>query len=154
MKKKKNLYRILEFVAMVLLTSSIITLGSKNGDSGDNYIFIYITSSISLVLAFIVSITQGLLNKYTKHVFGFAFLIILVTVIEFYLNEHSITPILFNIVASASALTFYGVEKDRKAQEEKASKTEEDEIPYILSKPSDFEINESDFEVEESEIEK
>lgn len=151
MKRKKYLIRSLEFVAMVLLAFTITTLGSKNGF---NYILLYITSSLSLVLAFIVSITQGLLNKYTRQVFGFAGLIILVTVIELYLNELSNTPILFNIVASASALTFYGVEKDRKSQEEKASKTEEDDRPFIISKSSDFEINESDFEVEESEIEK
>lgn len=151
MKNKKTLYRILEFAAIVLLAFTITTLGSNNGD---NYTLFYITSSISLVLAFIVSITQGLLNKYTKHVFGFAFVIILVTVIELYLNERSITPILFNIVASSSALTFYGVEKDRKAQEEKSLKTEEDDRPFIISKPSDFEINKEDFEVEKSEIEK
>ena len=151
MKKKKNLYRILEFVAIVLLAFTITTLGSKNGD---NNILLYITSSLSLVLAFIVSITQGLLNKYTRHVFGFAFVIILVTVIELYLNGLSYTPILFNIVASTSALTFYGVEKDRKAKEEKALKAEEDDRPFIISKPSDFEIKESDFEVEELEIEK
>ena len=151
MKRKKYLIRILDFVAMVLLTFTIITLDSKNGD---NHTLLYITSSISLVLAFIVSITQGLLNKYTKHVFGFAFVIILVTVIELYLNERTITPILFNIVAFASALTFYEVEKDRKAQEEKASKTDDDDRPFIISKPSDFEINEKDFEVEELEIEK
>lgn len=151
MKKKKYLIRSLEFIATLLLPFTIITLGSKNGF---NYTLLYITSSLSLVLAFILSITQGLLNKYTKQVFSSAVLIILVTVIELYMNELSITPILFIIVASVSALTFYGVEKDRKAQEEKSLKAEEDDRPFIISKPSDFEIKESDFEVEEPQIEK
>ncbi|MDD2489293.1 MAG: hypothetical protein PHD62_07500 [Bacteroidales bacterium] len=147
-KISKRLIEALGYLAILLATFSIITLGSENGY--DNTL-VYITSSIALVFAFIVSITQELLNKYTKQVFGFLFLIIFVVVVELYSTQPSITPILLIISATISLLTFNAIEKDRKKQEEKAIKEEDDEKPFIISKPSDFEIKEEDFDIKESE---
>ena len=147
-KISKRLIEALGYLAILLATFSIITLGSENGY--DNTL-VYITSSIALVFAFIVSITQQLLNKYTKQVFGFLFLIIFVVVVELYSTQPSITPILLIISATISLLTFNAIEKDRKKQEEKAIKEEDDEKPFIISKPSDFEIKEEDFDIKESE---
>lgn len=147
-KISKRLIEALGYLAILLATFSIITLGSENGY--DNTL-VYITSSIALVFAFIVSITQELLNKYTKQVFGFLFLIIFIVVVELYSNQPSITPILLIISATISLLTFNAIEKDRKKQEEKAIKEEDDEKPFIISKPSDFEIKEEDFDIKESE---
>ncbi|MDD4002358.1 MAG: hypothetical protein PHU35_06155 [Bacteroidales bacterium] len=147
-KISKRFIEALGYLAILLATFSIITLGSENGY--DNTL-VYITSSIALVFAFIVSITQQLLNKYTKQVFGFLFLIIFIVVVELYSNQPSITPILLIISATISLLTFNAIEKDRKKQEEKAIKEEDDEKPFIISKPSDFEIKEEDFDIKESE---
>jgi len=147
-KISKRFIEALGYLAILLATFSIITLGSENGY--DNTL-VYITSSIALVFAFIVSITQELLNKYTKQVFGFLFLIIFIVVVELYSNQPSITPILLIISATISLLTFNAIEKDRKKQEEKAIKEEDDEKPFIISKPSDFEIKEEDFDIKESE---
>lgn len=147
-KISKRLIEALGYLAILLATFSIITLGSENGY--DNTL-VYITSSIALVFAFIVSITQQLLNKYTKQVFGFLFLIIFIVVVELYSNQPSITPILLIISATISLLTFNAIEKDRKKQEEKAIKEEDDEKPFIISKHSDFEIKEEDFDIKESE---
>ena len=147
-KISKRLIEALGYLAILLATFSIITLGSENGY--DNTL-VYITSSIALVFAFIVSITQELLNKYTKQVFGFLFLIIFIVVVELYSTQPSITPILLIISATISLLTFNAIEKDRKKQEEKAIKEEDDEKPFIISKPSDFEIKEEDFDIKESE---
>lgn len=147
-KISKRLIEALGYLAILLATFSIITLGSENGY--DNTL-VYITSSIALVFAFIVSITQELLKKYTKQVFGFLFLIIFVVVVELYSTQPSITPILLIISATISLLTFNAIEKDRKKQEEKAIKEEDDEKPFIISKPSDFEIKEEDFDIKESE---
>lgn len=79
------------------------------------------------------------------------FLIIFIVVVELYSNQPSITPILLIISATISLLTFNAIEKDRKKQEEKAIKEEDDEKPFIISKPSDFEIKEEDFDIKESE---
>ena len=147
-KISKRFIEALGYLAILLATFSIITLGSENGY--DNTL-VYITSSIALVFAFIVSITQELLNKYTKQVFGFLFLIIFIVVVELYSTQPSITPILLIISATISLLTFNAIEKDRKKQEEKAIKEEDDEKPFIISKPSDFEIKEEDFDIKESE---
>jgi len=147
-KISKRFIEALGYLAILLATFSIITLGSENGY--DNTL-VYITSSIALVFAFIVSITQQLLNKYTKQVFGFLFLIIFVVVVELYSTQPSITPILLIISATISLLTFNAIEKDRKKQEEKAIKEEDDEKPFIISKHSDFEIKEEDFDIKESE---
>ncbi|MFA6706129.1 MAG: hypothetical protein WCS10_08060 [Bacteroidales bacterium] len=124
-KISKRLIEALGYLAILLATFSIITLGSENGY--DNTL-VYITSSIALVFAFIVSITQELLNKYTKQVFGFLFLIIFVVVVELYSTQPSITPILLIISATISLLTFNAIEKDRKKQEEKAIKEEDIDI--------------------------
>lgn len=148
-KISKRFIEALGYLAILLATFSIITLGSENGYVDKN--LVYITSSIALVFAFIVSITQELLNKYTKQVFGFLFLIIFIVVVELYSNQPSITPILLIISATISLLTFNAIEKDRKKQEEKAIKEEDDEKPFIISKPSDFEIKEEDFDIKESE---
>ena len=148
-KISKRFIEALGYLAILLATFSIITLASENGYVDKN--LVYITSSIALVFAFIVSITPELLNKYTKQVFGFLFLIIFIVVVELYSNQPSITPILLIISATISLLTFNAIEKDRKKQEEKAIKEEEDEKPFIISKPSDFEIKEEDFDIKESE---
>jgi len=124
-KISKRLIEALGYLAILLATFSIITLGSENGY--DNTL-VYITSSIALVFAFIVSITQQLLNKYTKQVFGFLCLIIFVVVVELYSTQPSITPILLIISATISLLTFNAIEKDRKKQEEKAIKEEDIDI--------------------------
>lgn len=142
-KIRKILINSLGYIAILLAVFSITTLGSAIGY--DNAL-VCITSSIALVFAFIVSITQGIFNKYTKQVFGFLFLIIFIVVVELYINQPSITPILLIISATISLLTFNAIEKDRKKQEEKTIKEEDDDRPFIVSKPSDFEINEKDFE--------
>lgn len=139
----KRLIEALGYLAILLATFSIITLGSENGH---DITLEYITSSIALVFAFIVSITQGLFNKYTKQVFGFLFLIIFIVVVELFSNQPSITPILLIISATISLLTFNAIEKDRKKDEENIV-SKEDDRPFIISKPSDFEIKEEDFDV-------
>ncbi|MDD3668339.1 MAG: hypothetical protein PHY75_06235 [Bacteroidales bacterium] len=56
-----------------------------------------------------------------------------------------------NIVASTVCLTFYKIEKDRKEVFEDSQEQNQDDAPYIISNPSNFEINEKDFEVSDME---
>lgn len=72
-------------------------------------------------------------------------------IVEFFSNEFSITIILLNIVASTVCLTFYKIEKDRKEVFEDSQEQKQDNAPYIISNPSNFEINEKDFEVSSKE---
>lgn len=139
---KKTLYRILEFASMNLAILTTVSVGNE-----EHFLRYFILSSIGLSIAFILALTQGLLKKQLITVILisclYAFLIFLMIIDR----EIDLSFIILNIVATSSILTYCNM--NRKAQEEKSSKIEEDEIPYIISKPSDFEIKESDFEVKE-----
>jgi len=147
MKKKKNLYRILELISIGLVTLTAVSVGEEG-----RLLYYLILSSIGLSIAFILAITQGLLKEYSKSVILVSFLyafLILFMIID---SKIDLSFIILNIATAISTLTYYNM--SRKAQAEKPLKAEEDDRPFIISKPSDFEIKESDFEVEELEIEK
>lgn len=147
MKKKKNLYRILESVSIALVSLTSVNVGDEG-----RLLYYLILSSIGLSIAFILAITQGLLKEYSKSLILvsclYAFLILLMIIDR----KIDLSFIIINIAATISTLTYYNM--SRKAKEEKVLKAEEDDRPFIISKPSDFAIKESDFEVEELEIEK
>ena len=147
MKKKKILYRVFELISI-----SLVALTATSVGDGGHLLRYLILSSIGLSIAFILAITQGLLKKNSKSVilvFSIYAFLILLMIID---SKIDLSFIILNIAAAISTLTYYNM--SRKAQEEKASKTDDDDRPFIISKPSDFEINEKDFEVEELEIEK
>lgn len=146
--KNKRIIKGLELFAYLILISTIINLGSIS--SGDN-IYFYILSSFSLILSFILSLTQGFFKKYSSSVISYVALVLIIMIVEFFSNEFSITIILLNIVASTVCLTFYKIEKDRKEVFEDSQEQKQDNAPYIISNPSNFEINEKDFEVSDME---
>lgn len=146
--KNKRIIKGLELFAYLILISTIINLGSIS--SGDN-IYFYILSSFSLILSFILSLTQGFFKKYSSSVISYVALVLIIMIVEFFSNEFSITIILLNIVASTVCLTFYKIEKDRKEVFEDSQEQNQDDAPYIISNPSNFEINEKDFEVSSKE---
>ena len=146
--KNKRIIKGLELFTYLILISTIINLGSIS--SGDN-IYFYILSSFSLILSFILSLTQGFFKKYSSSVISYVALILIIMIVEFFSNEFSFTIILLNIVASTVCLTFYKIEKDRKEVFEDSQEQKQDNAPYIISNPSNFEINEKDFEVSEKE---
>lgn len=146
--KNKRIIKGLELFAYLILISTIINLGSIS--SGDN-IYFYILSSFSLIISFILSLTQGFFKKYSSSVISYVALVLIIMIVEFFSNEFSITIILLNIVASTVCLTFYKIEKDRKEVFEDSQEQNQDDAPYIISNPSNFEINEKDFEVSDME---
>ena len=148
MLKNKRIIKGLELFAYLILISTIINLGSIS--SSDN-IYFYILSSFSLIISFILSLTQGFLKKYSSSVISYVALVLIIMIVEFFSNEFSITIILLNIVASTVCLTFYKIEKDRKEVFEDSQEQKQDNAPYIISNPSNFEINEKDFEVSDKE---
>lgn len=148
MLKNKRIIKGLELFTYLILISTIINLGSIS--SGDN-IYFYILSSFSLILSFILSLTQGFFKKYSSSVISYVALVLIIMIVEFFSNEFSITIILLNIVASTVCLTFYKIEKDRKEVFEDSQEQKQDNAPYIISNPSNFEINEKDFEVSSKE---
>ncbi|MDY4789430.1 MAG: hypothetical protein SO179_02555 [Bacteroidales bacterium] len=148
MLKNKRIIKGLELFTYLILISTIINLGSIS--SGDN-IYFYILSSFSLILSFILSLTQGFFKKYSSSVISYVALVLIIMIVEFFSNEFSITIILLNIVASTVCLTFYKIEKDRKEVFEDSQEQKQDNAPYIISNPSNFEINEKDFEVSDME---
>ena len=148
MLKNKRIIKGLELFAYLILISTIINLGSIS--SSDN-IYFYILSSFSLIISFILSLTQGFFKKYSSSVISYVALVLIIMIVEFFANEFSFTIILLNIVASTVCLTFYKIEKDRKEVFEDSQEQKQDNAPYIISKPSNFEINEKDFEVSSKE---
>lgn len=146
--KNKRIIKGLELFAYLILISTIINLGSIS--SRDN-IYFYILSSFSLIISFILSLTQGFFKKYSSSVISYVALVLIIMIVEFFSNEFSITIILLNIVASTVCLTFYKIEKDRKEVFEDSQEQKQDNAPYIISNPSNFEINEKDFEVSSKE---
>jgi hypothetical protein len=146
--KNKRIIKGLELFAYLILISTIINLGSIS--SRDN-IYFYILSSFSLIISFILSLTQGFFKKYSSSVISYVALVLIIMIVEFFSNEFSITIILLNIVASTVCLTFYKIEKDRKEVFEDSQEQKQDNAPYIISNPSNFEINEKDFEVSDME---
>ena len=148
MLKNKRIIKGLELFAYLILISTIINLGSIS--SSDN-IYFYILSSFSLIISFILSLTQGFFKKYSSSVISYVALVLIIMIVEFFANEFSFTIILLNIVASTVCLTFYKIEKDRKEVFEDSQEQKQDNAPYIISNPSNFEINEKDFEVSSKE---
>ncbi|NCC18428.1 MAG: hypothetical protein EOM29_05755 [Bacteroidia bacterium] len=148
MLKNKRIIKGLELFTYLILISTIINLGSIS--SGDN-IYFYILSFFSLIISFILSLTQGFFKKYSSSVISYVALVLIIMIVEFFSNEFSITIILLNIVASTVCLTFYKIEKDRKEVFEDSQEQKQDNAPYIISNPSNFEINEKDFEVSNME---
>lgn len=148
MLKNKRIIKGLELFTYLILISTIINLGSIS--SRDN-IYFYILSSFSLIISFILSLTQGFFKKYSSSVISYVALVLIIMIVEFFSNEFSITIILLNIVASTVCLTFYKIEKDRKEVFEDSQEQKQDNAPYIISNPSNFEINEKDFEVSSKE---
>jgi len=148
MLKNKRIIKGLELFAYLILISTIINLGSIS--SRDN-IYFYILSSFSLIISFILSLTQGFFKKYSSSVISYVALVLIIMIVEFFSNEFSFTIILLNIVASTVCLTFYKIEKDRKEVFEDSQEQKQDNAPYIISNPSNFEINEKDFEVSDKE---
>lgn len=146
--KNKRIIKGLELFTYLILISTIINLGSIS--SGDN-IYFYILSSFSLIISFILSLTQGFFKKYSSSVISYVALVLIIMIVEFFANEFSFTIILLNIVASTVCLTFYKIEKDRKEVFEDSQEQKQDNAPYIISNPSNFEINEKDFEVSDKE---
>ncbi len=146
--KNKRIIKGLELFAYLILISTIINLGSIS--SSDN-IYFYILSSFSLIISFILSLTQGFFKKYSSSVISYVALVLIIMIVEFFSNEFSFTIILLNIVASTVCLTFYKIEKDRKEVFEDSQEQKQDNAPYIISNPSNFEINEKDFEVSSKE---
>ncbi|MPM05940.1 hypothetical protein SDC9_52235 [bioreactor metagenome] len=146
--KNKRIIKGLELFAYLILISTIINLGSIS--SSDN-IYFYILSSFSLIISFILSLTQGFFKKYSSSVISYVALVLIIMIVEFFANEFSFTIILLNIVASTVCLTFYKIEKDRKEVFEDSQEQKQDNAPYIISNPSNFEINEKDFEVSDKE---
>ncbi len=146
--KNKRIIKGLELFAYLILISTIINLGSIS--SRDN-IYFYILSSFSLIISFILSLTQGFFKKYSSSVISYVALVLIIMIVEFFSNEFSFTIILLNIVASTVCLTFYKIEKDRKEVFEDSQEQKQDNAPYIISNPSNFEINEKDFEVSDME---
>ena len=146
--KNKRIIKGLELFAYLILISTIINLGSIS--SSDN-IYFYILSSFSLIISFILSLTQGFFKKYSSSVISYVALVLIIMIVEFFANEFSFTIILLNIVASTVCLTFYKIEKDRKEVFEDSQEQNQDDAPYIISNPSNFEINEKDFEVSDME---
>ena len=147
MKKKKNLYRILELVSIALVSLTSVNVGDEG-----RLLYYLILSSIGLCIAFILAITQGLLKEYSKTVILVSCLYVFLILFMIIDSKIDLSFIILNIAVAISTITYYNM--SRKAQAEKALKAEEDDRPFIISKPSDFEIKESDFEVEELEIEK
>lgn len=148
MLKNKRIIKGLEIFTYLILISSIIDLGSN---PMRDKIYFYILSSICLVFSFILSIIQGIFKKYSSSVISYVALILIIMIVEFFSNKFSFTIILLNIVASAVCLTFYKIEKDRKEVVEDTQEQKQDNAPYIISNPSNFEINEKDFEVIDKE---
>lgn len=146
--KNKRIIKGLELFAYLILISTIINLGSIS--SSDN-IYFYILSSFSLIISFILSLTQGFFKKYSSSVISYVALVLIIMIVEFFANEFSFTIILLNIVASTVCLTFYKIEKDRKEVFEDSQEQKQDNAHYIISNPSNFEINEKDFEVSDKE---
>lgn len=146
--KNKRIIKGLELFAYLILISTIINLGSIS--SSDN-IYFYILSSFSLIISFILSLIQGFFKKYSSSVISYVALVLIIMIVEFFANEFSFTIILLNIVASTVCLTFYKIEKDRKEVFEDSQEQKQDNAPYIISNPSNFEINEKDFEVSDKE---
>ena len=146
--KNKRIIKGLELFAYLILISTIINLGSIS--SSDN-IYFYILSSFSLIISFILSLIQGFFKKYSSSVISYVALVLIKMIVEFFANEFSFTIILLNIVASTVCLTFYKIEKDRKEVFEDSQEQKQDNAPYIISNPSNFEINEKDFEVSDME---
>lgn len=131
----------MEIVAIAFTIMTILKLSSF--DPLDNTIRYYITSVGSMICAFVIATTQGLMKRYMKSVFTFLAFLVIVTVIDFNKCQQSIVPIIYIISATVSLLTFYTIENDRKKQA--ALKQEVDDRPFIISKASDFEIKDEDF---------
>ena len=143
MKKKirKILIHSLELVAAAFTVYTILNISSF--DPLDNTLILYITSIVSMICAFVIATTQGLMKRYMKSVFTAVAFLVIVTVIDFNKCQQSIFPIIYIISATVSLLTFYTIENDRKKQA--ALKQEVDDRPFIISKASDFEIKDEDF---------
>ena len=131
----------MEIVAIAFTVTTISIVASY--DALDNTLIHYITSIVSMICAFVIATTQGLMKRYMKSVFTFLAFLVIVTVIDFNKCQQSIVPILFIVSATVSLLTFYTIENDRKKQA--AFKQEVDDRPFIISKASDFEIKDEDF---------
>ena len=140
-KKRKILIKSLELVAIAFTVVTILNVASY--DALDNALVHYTTSIGSMICAFVIATTQGLMKRYMKSVFTFLAFLVIVTVIDFNKCQQSIVPILFIVSATVSLLTFYTIESDRKKQA--TLKQEVDDRPFIISKASDFEIKDEDF---------
>ena len=140
-KIRKILIQSLELVAIAFTVVTILNVASY--DALDNALVLYTTSIGSMICAFVIATTQGLMKRYMKSVFTFLAFLVIVTVIDFNKCQQSIVPILFIVSATVSLLTFYTIENDRKKQA--ALKQEVDDRPFIISKASDFEIKDEDF---------
>ena len=140
-KKRKILIKSLELVAAAFTVYTILNISSF--DPLDNTLILYITSIGSMICAFVIATTQGLMKRYMESVFAFLAFLVIVTVIDFNKCQQSIFPIIYIISATVSLLTFYTIENDRKKQA--ALKQEVDDRPFIISKASDFEIKDEDF---------
>ena len=131
----------MEIVAIAFTVVTILNVASY--DALDNALILYITSIVSMICAFVIATTQGLMKRYMKSVFTAVAFLVIVTVIDFNKCQQSIIPILFIVSATVSLLTFYTIESDRKKQA--TLKQEVDDRPFIISKASDFEIKDEDF---------
>ena len=140
-KKRKILIQSLQYVAIGFTVATIFNVASY--DALDNALVHYTTSIGSMICAFVIATTQGLMKRYMKSVFTAVAFLVIVTVIDFNKCQQSIIPILFIVSATVSLLTFYTIENDRKKQA--ALKQEVDDRPFIISKASDFEIKDEDF---------
>ena len=140
-KIRKILIQSLELVAIAFTVVTILNVASY--DALDNALVHYTTSIGSMICAFVIATTQGLMKRYMKSLFTFLAFLVIVTVIDFNKCQQSIVPILFIVSATVSLLTFYTIENDRKKQA--ALKQEVDDRPFIISKASDFEIKDEDF---------
>lgn len=139
----------MEIVAIAFTVTTISIVASY--DALDNTLILYITSIVSMICAFVIATTQGLMKRYMKSVFTAVAFLVIVTVIDFNKCQQSIVPILYIVSATVSLLTFYTIENDRKKQA--ALKQEVDDRPFIISKASDFEIKDEDFPQEDSDTE-
>lgn len=148
-KIRKILIQSLQYVAIGFTVATIFNVASY--DALDNTLILYITSIVSMICAFVIATTQGLMKRYMKSVFTAVAFLVIVTVIDFNKCQQSIVPILYIVSATVSLLTFYTIENDRKKQA--ALKQEVDDRPFIISKASDFEIKDEDFPQEDSDTE-
>lgn len=149
MLKNKIVLKTLEVIVYAIIVSTVINLGSTSNRGFDYYFLI--VSFISLILSFILSLTQGFFKRYSRTLIAYFLSLLIVVIFEFNTIVSSLTLILLNLLSSVFCLSFYYIEKERKQEIENNKEKEQDNAPYIISNPSNFEINEKDFEVSDKE---